>query len=197
MPDYNSLETVVWRSRRFSFLNGTYDANSGTWSGTWMEVLEQSTDVASGVHNPYRDKIKKVRDDVESLVRITNGNTTSIGDLSTSVFLLNRSSIVYITTSAYTLLTTDSGMRFTNEGSAVDVEFTLPAIEVGLKYMFTSSKLADTSILSVITSDSIIYEAEKGDTMTLAGKGSFTLEALNSTEWFVTSFENSANITLS
>jgi hypothetical protein len=196
LPTYNSNLILVWRSRRFVFLNGSLDANSCTWNGTLMELIEQTTDITSGVRNPYRDKLVQIYGDVSNLMVSTTQTNTDVAVLNSEVFYLKRASVIEEITSTRTILPEESNTRFTNNGASDDVTFTLPAIQVGLKYHFTSTEAPDTSHLIVTTSDTITYKGEIGDTMELNGKASFTIEALTLTEWFVTSFEHSDKIKL-
>lgn len=192
LPDYSSNLILVWRSRRFVFLNGSLDANSCIWTGTLMELIEQTTDVTSGIRNPYRDKLVQIEGEVSSLSSISTKNTTSIGNLNTEVLYLKRASLVN-KTGNYTLVVNDSGLRFGNDGASADITFTLPTLEIGLKYSFVANGAND---IIVTTSDSIAMGGATGDTLTTSGVCSFTIEALDTAKWFVTSTDNIADITL-
>lgn len=91
--------------------------------------------------------------------------------------------------SNYTVLTTESGKIFTNEGATSQVEFTLPSAEAEVSYTFI-----------VQDSDGIRINAASGDTIRLGNSAvsssggyiestdlsaSLTLICLNTTEWIV------------
>lgn len=94
-------------------------------------------------------------------------------------------------TAAYTLTAFDSNRTFTNEGTTARMDFTLPTAAAGLVYRFI---VQDTDGIRVI--------ADTGDTIRNAGSVSatagridnatigsvVTIEAINATEWIVTSF---------
>lgn len=88
--------------------------------------------------------------------------------------------------SPYSVLTTESGRTFTNEGATSIVTFSLPTAAAGLIYSF-----------AVQDADGIIVDANTGDTINIAGSVSatsgnatsttigstLTLVAINATEW--------------
>ncbi len=104
-------------------------------------------------------------------------------------------------TTAYVVLTADQGSLFTNEGAAVEIDFTLPAAATGLgPYHFYNQ---DTDGLRVIAGagDTIRIGVGAGAITAAAGNikpqnptdvGAFvTLVSINSTEWIAMSLNGS------
>lgn len=105
--------------------------------------------------------------------------------------VLSNASVVAKTQAAspYTVLTTEVGRVFTNEGATASVTFSLPTAAAGLTYTFI-----------VQDADGIVVDANTGDTIRISSEVSassgnatstdigsmVTLVAINATEWFAT-----------
>lgn len=101
-------------------------------------------------------------------------------------------------TGAYTLLLLDSGKSFTNEGTAVRVDFTLPGAAAGLKYEFLVQDVDGIRVIAA-AGDTIrnaaAVSAAAGRIDNAAIGSVVTLEAINATEWFVTSVVGTWTVT--
>lgn len=100
--------------------------------------------------------------------------------------------------SPYSVLTTDVGKVFTNEGSTASVTFSLPTAASGLIYTFI-----------VQDADGIVVDADTGDTIRLSTQVSassgnatstaigsvLTLVAINATEWIATTIRGTWVVT--
>jgi hypothetical protein len=62
LPEYNSVNTLIWRGTRFMMMNGTFDARTRSWNGVWVEMLEQTSDVVVASRNPYRNPLLQASD---------------------------------------------------------------------------------------------------------------------------------------
>lgn len=119
-------------------------------------------------------------------------------DATSPAGFVNLKAILEAKTSAYTVLTLDSGKVFTNEGATARQDFTLPGAVSGLIYRFT-----------VQDADGVRVIAAAGDTIRVAGSvsaaagridsttigDSVTLEAINATEWIAIQFVGTWTVT--
>lgn len=126
------------------------------------------------------------------------GANTFTGVQTINAALLAEVSIAAKTSSPYTVLSTESGRVFTNEGTTVSITFNLPTAVAGLTYTFI-----------VQDADGIVVDANTGDTIRLATQVSassgnatstaigsvLTLAAINATEWIATSINGTWVVT--
>lgn len=94
-------------------------------------------------------------------------------------------------TADYTATTAESGDTFTNEGASAKPIFTLPAAAAGLEYKFAVQDLDGLRILAA-SGDTIRFgenvSAAAGYIESTTIGSVVTLQAINSTEWFVMNF---------
>ncbi len=113
-------------------------------------------------------------------------SATGEGTWLSIVSLGNLVGAVSIKTTAYSVLSSDVGKKFTNEGASASVAFTLPTAVANLEYTFY---VQDGDGLSVIAAagDTIRIEtlvtAAAGNVSSSTIGSSVTLKAINATEW--------------
>lgn len=81
MNNYNTTKCLVYDSRRWAFLEGTYRVTDGAWEGTWVEVLRQSTGFTNNNALPFRDKLRKYADGLGRVGDVAAGHDKQISDL--------------------------------------------------------------------------------------------------------------------
>jgi hypothetical protein len=88
---------LSWRSSNYLLLQGTWIVKKGVWSGSWMELLSQTSDVATVSSNPYRNPAEVMNKDLINLLdRLTNmGNqlnelTQTVGNHNTLINQMQR-----------------------------------------------------------------------------------------------------------
>lgn len=131
-----------------------------------------------------------------SVLRVTNGSTGTGA-------LLHRTLIENSTAGTgapNVILSTESGTSFTNTGAAEHTYHNLPAAEAGLWYRFintgTGWRTYVTAAAGDFISDGTAASSSGGTAMTSEVIGSFTLEAVDSTNWVVTSFGQGTSVVL-
>jgi len=194
LPNYQSVNIIIWRSRKFMMMNGSFDANRGIWTGSWVELIRQSDDVVSAPVNPYRNILIRIEDGLEQLKIITKKTATDLAGLNTDVFQLKRLAVIQKLTD-YTLLQTDSGFAFNNSGESDDETiYTLPEIVLGLKY--TIGNVYNTKEVKISTEDQILFDGTTGSLLTLQKIASLTIAAVSETQWQVISCDGFNHISL-
>ena len=82
VQDYYSYKYLDWRSGKWIFLTGEYNANTCVWQGQWMELIRQTTSTNTQSTNPYRGRMMNIDRDVTELrerFNALNGTVTGIG----------------------------------------------------------------------------------------------------------------------
>jgi hypothetical protein len=186
LPAYASIRNVVWRSKRFIFMGGTFDAQTFTWTGIWCQLLEQTSGTSSGIRNPYRDIFKELKDDVYENRQYIETTSEVVQKHNTDIFNLNRI-VVWDSDANYSLEPEQTNLTFTNIGqaTATTMVYTLPVIEVGLKYNFSNHDGAKTIQIDAQSGDTIIFANQTGDTLKSSKIAFLTLAAIDTNTWQV------------
>lgn len=79
--DYNTTKCLVYDSRRWAFLEGTYRVSDGAWEGTWVEVVRTTTGFTNASANPIRDRFRKYADGLGRVGDVAGGHDKQISDL--------------------------------------------------------------------------------------------------------------------
>ncbi len=97
--DYVSYFHINFRSKKYAFKSGSFNAKMCQWEGEWVEILSQSTGVTVGSSNPFRNRNSQTetRDarniDVLNVLPLqVGGLTTQIDALTERVYQLERAS---------------------------------------------------------------------------------------------------------
>jgi hypothetical protein len=67
-------DTLVWRSKRWVFIKGTYSAKMCEWTGDWVEYRRLTTATTFAVKAPIRDRLKRFGDIAQDGLRKDGGN---------------------------------------------------------------------------------------------------------------------------
>lgn len=196
LPNYNSLNVLVWREKSYLFLKGTFDAETYTWNGDWVELLEETTDVTSGKRNPYRDIQKRTDDDLGKVQQLVERNTSDIGNHTTDIYNLNRI-VVADYDSDITITPDQTNVTFTNgaQTTGTTLEYTLPTCEAGLTFHFSNDSNSKTIQINSST-DNVLFAGATGNTLSSSKITYLTIAAINNTTWQVTYCDKETNWTL-
>lgn len=66
LDEFYTYDTLVWRSRRFVFLKGTFNAKMCEWDGEWVQYVRDATGSTVGNDAPIRIRIEYIEDDLET-----------------------------------------------------------------------------------------------------------------------------------
>lgn len=196
LPDYQSICTVYWRSRRFIMLNGSFDAKAARWTGVWMELLEQDSDVVSAPRNPYRDQFVNAKRDIRELEFNLAQTSGELSERTADIFMLQKVNTIASTTDR-TIIPEETSITFTNEGATGVIRFTLPSWANGLRFRFANDGVNELQVDPNGGDGSSIYlGGTAGNLLSSTSVTSLEIAATATSQWVVIAIDRESSWTL-